>query len=158
MRRFGIIFAILALTAGCASSPPTPGPGPTQDLKPAVSTPVTAPKHAAAAKLDSQSSSFIQDDLAAAAALATANGYPARAGVYNAMAATGAAVKAQAAACKAAIDASLGNLPQTGQAVGAFTAFEMAAEAVGAGVPAAVKINCEPIPLISGPGLLPKLF
>ena len=70
-----------------------------------------------------------------AAAYATANGYPARAKVWEAL-------DAQVSACEAAINASLPKLPPSGSTIGAATAFEVGAEAVGTGIPAAVIVNC----------------
>jgi hypothetical protein len=84
---------------------------------------------------------FTHKDLTAAAAYATSNGYPARAGVYS-------AIDAQLTACEEALAAAS---PKTAPPdAGVFTAFEVAAEAVGAGVPNNVKLNCEPVTIPSG--------
>lgn len=79
-------------------------------------------------------------DLLSAAAYATSNGYPARAAVYT-------AIDQQLTACEAAITAAAPKQPPAGSTVGAFTLFEIAAEAVGTGIPAAVRINCGAITL-----------
>jgi hypothetical protein len=88
------------------------------------------------------------NDLVAAAAYATANKYPARAAVYQ-------AIDAQLLACENAITAAEVAAPAVPANAGAFTAFEMAAEAAGnvSGIPASVKINCAPLPLITFPTL-----
>ena len=100
-------------------------------------------------------------DLQAAAARATKNGYPARAQMWTAIDTLLTAQENQAQACLAAIKAALptpGSLPQV---VGAFDGIEAAAEAVGnfQGIPASVKITCEPLPIPSLPSLpgIPKL-
>ena len=86
---------------------------------------------------------FTHNDLQAAAFYANSNGYPARAAVYM-------AIDQQLTACENALTASAPKaLPTNG---GAFLAFEVAAEAVGSGIPAAVKINCE---VVTIPSLLP---
>lgn len=99
-----------------------------------------------------------QADLAAAAAYAQANGYPAVAAVYNAQAAQLTAINGQIQACLDAIAASKPKLPTANGNVGPILAFEMARETVGtfSGVPAQVRLNCEPIPLIALPAL-PKI-
>ena len=94
-------------------------------------------------------STVTHEDLQAAATYATQNGFPARAAVWT-------AIDTQLTACEDAIKASgptKPNLPPNG---GVFLAFEVGAEAVGSfsGVPANVKINCAPLPLIGFP-LLP---
>ena len=89
---------------------------------------------------------FTLADLEAAAAYADAHGYPARAAVYRAHAAHLSAVKLQVEACKAAIRDALPK-PVDASNAGAFLLFEMAAEKVGQGIPAAVKINCGAIVL-----------
>ena len=99
-----------------------------------------------------------QADLAAAAAYAQANGYPAVAAVYSAQAAQLTAINGQIQACLDAIAASKPKLPTASGNVGPILAFEMARETVGtfSGVPASVKLNCEPSPLIALP-TLPKI-
>ena len=82
---------------------------------------------------------FTHDDLQSAAAYATSNGYPARAAVYT-------AIDTQLTACENAISASAPKLPAAGS-VGVFTAYEVAAETVGNGIPAAVRINCSAVTL-----------
>lgn len=84
-------------------------------------------------------------DLQAAAAYAQANGYPARAAVRL-------AIDAQLTACENAITAAIPRAP-VGGIVGPIMAAEMAEEAAGSGVPAAVRVNCAPLPLIRLPGL-----
>ena len=86
-------------------------------------------------------------DLTAAAAYATAHGYPARAAVWT-------SIDAQLTACESAITANEVQ-PLTGT-VGVFTTFEIGAELAGTGIPLAVKLNCAPLPLVVFPGL-PKL-
>lgn len=88
------------------------------------------------------------NDLVAAAALATANGYPARAAVRL-------AIDAQLTACEQAIAAAAPKAPAITGAVGPITAAEMLEEAVGSftGIPATVKINCSPIPVVIFPGM-----
>ena len=87
-------------------------------------------------------------DLQAASAYASSHGYPARAAVYR-------AIDTQLTACEAAITAAEPQGPQITAIPGAFTAFEIAAEAAGnvSGIPASVKINCAPLPLITFPTL-----
>ena len=87
-------------------------------------------------------------DLTAAAAYATKNGYPARAAVYT-------AIDTHLTACEAAITAAEPKQPMVDTVPGAFTAFEIAAEASGnlQGIPASVKLNCAPLPLITFPTL-----
>ena len=99
-----------------------------------------------------------QADLAAAAAYAQANGYPAIAAVYTSQAAQLTAINGQIQACLDAIAASKPKLPTDNGNVGPILAFEMARETVGTftGVSATVKLNCEPIPLIALPAL-PKI-
>jgi len=67
----------------------------------------------------------------------------------------------QAQACLAAIKASMTPLGSTPQFAGAFDAIEAGAEFVGTsqGVPAAVKLNCLPLPIPTLPSLpgIPKL-
>lgn len=82
---------------------------------------------------------FTHEDLKTAAAYAASNGFPARASVYLAM-------EAQLTACEKAIAAAAPKLPPAGS-VGAFTAFEVAAETAGQGIPANVKLNCSAIQL-----------
>lgn len=84
---------------------------------------------------------FTHSDLMDAAVYAEANGYPARGAVYR-------AVDVQLTACEQALAASAPK--QASGVVGAFTAFEVSAEAVGNGVPAAVKLNCSAVQLPSG--------
>jgi len=100
-------------------------------------------------------------DLLAAAARATKNGYPARAQMWTAIDTLLTAQESQAQACLAAIKAALptpGSLPAV---AGAFDGIEAAAEAVGnfQGIPAVVKLNCEPLPIPPLPALpgIPKL-
>jgi hypothetical protein len=82
---------------------------------------------------------FTHADLLGAAAYANGNGYPARANVYT-------AIEAQLTACEQAIGAAAPKAPAPGS-VGVFTAYEVAAEAVGQGVPSNVRINCGAIVL-----------
>ena len=86
------------------------------------------------------------NDLQAAAAYAQANGYPARAQVRL-------AIDAQLTACENAIAANAPKAPSAAGSVGPITAAEMAEEAVGSfsGIPAVVKINCAPLPLVIFP-------
>jgi len=90
-------------------------------------------------------SKFTHADLQNAAAIATANGFPARAAVWTANDQLLSAWEKQIDACNQAI---LGmKPPTTGGTVGVATATELAAEAVGSGIPPAVKLNCEPLPV-----------
>lgn len=123
------LLAILILAlAGCSTNPPASSPA--------------SPK--ALPKLDIASqplAKFTHDDLTSAAAYATANGYTARAAVWT-------AIDAQLTACENAIS-SFG--PKTKPAAtGVFTLIEVGAEAVGTGIPAAIKINCEAIVIPGG--------
>lgn len=97
-------------------------------------------------------------DLQAAAQRAEKNGYPARAAVWRSFDAQLTAWENQVAACKSAISAAI---PQPGSAefAGVFDALEAGAEAVGAGVPVAVRVNCEPLPIPQMPIFpgIPKL-
>lgn len=96
-------------------------------------------------------------DLQAAAAYANAHGYAPVAAVYLADEGRLTAVEAQISACANAIAAALPAPPAQSGTVGPITAFEMAREAVGSltGIPASVKIICEPLPIPLMP-LLPK--
>lgn len=100
-------------------------------------------------------------DLQAAAARATKNGYPARAAVWTALDGLLAAQEAQAKACLAAIKAALPQPGSAPQVAGVFDGIEAAAEAVGnfQGIPANVKLLCEPLPIPKLPPLpaIPKL-
>ena len=82
-------------------------------------------------------------DLQSAAKYATDHGFPARAAVWT-------AIDVQLKACNDAITANEQTAPQ---AHGFATAFEVAAESVGTGIPSAVKLNCAPLPLIVFPKL-----
>jgi hypothetical protein len=88
------------------------------------------------------------NDLQAAAAYATAHGYPARAAVRL-------AIDAQLTACELAISAALPQAPAAAGPVGPITLAEMAEEALGniSGIPASVKINCAPVPIVVFPKL-----
>jgi hypothetical protein len=85
---------------------------------------------------------IIQSDLLAAAALANSNGYPARGAVYTALA-------AQAAACKAAIEAAIPAAPSLPPGAGLITAAEFAAEKVAtvSGIPSNVRLACSAVTL-----------
>lgn len=100
-------------------------------------------------------------DLTAAAQRATANGYPSRAAFWTAVDGLLTAQEAQANACEAAINAALPKTTGTIAFAGPADALEGAAEAVGSfsGIPASVKITCEPLPIPSLPLLpaIPKL-
>ena len=87
-------------------------------------------------------------DLRAAAAYAAKNGYPDRAAVYT-------AIDTQLTACNNAITAAEPHAPMVDTLPGAFTAFEIAAEAAGnvSGIPAAVKIHCAALPIVTFPTL-----
>jgi len=88
----------------------------------------------------SKIATFTHADLQNAASIATKGGFPARAGVYS-------AVDAQLTACENAIATLIP--PVISGTVGVFSAGEVAAEAVSSGIPAAVKANCEAIPIPS---------
>ena len=100
-------------------------------------------------------------DLRAASARATVNGYPSRAAFWNAVDGLLSAQEQQANACEAAIAASLPKSPASVTFAGPADALEAGAEAVGSfsGIPASVKIVCEPLPIPALPALplLPKL-
>ena len=102
------------------------------------------------------------NDLQAAAKRAAANGYQPRADFWLAVDTLLTAQEKQATACAAAIEAALPKAPATGpQFAGAADALEAAAETVGnfSGIPANVKILCEPLPIPALPLLpgIPKL-
>ena len=87
-------------------------------------------------------------DLQAAAAYATAHGYPSRAAVWQAHDAHLTAVEAQISACANAIAAARPSAPTAPAGAGVFTGIEIAAEAVGSfQVTPQVKILCEPLPV-----------
>lgn len=85
-------------------------------------------------------SKFAHADLQNAAAIAAANGFPARAAVWTAM-------DSQLKACEAAISAAVPKLPPAGSTTGAATLLELGAEGVGQGIPANVMLNCSAITL-----------
>ena len=87
-------------------------------------------------------------DLEAAALYANNHGYPARAAVYV-------AIETQLTACEKAITAAEPVIGPSPNVPGVFTAFEIAAEAAGSlqGIPADVKLNCAPLPLVTFPTL-----
>lgn len=87
---------------------------------------------------------FGHADVQTAAAYATANGYPARAAFWL-------AVDQQVTACEDALAAAAPRAPAAGGTIGLATAFEVAAEAVGTGIPPKVTVNCS---LITLPRLL----
>lgn len=127
--------------AGCASTPPAatsntaaPAPAPTTSLK-----------------------TLTHADLQAASKYAIDHGFPARAAMWQAIEAQLTAAENQIAACKAAIEAALPKPSASGGPVGVFTLVEIGAEAVGQGVPANVRINCEPIVIPTGLLPVPKL-
>lgn len=141
MKRLAVLFTALLTACATAQTPPAAG----------TATAATKPTLA----------EVTHADLQAAAARATKNGYPARAGVWQALDTLLAAQENQAKACLAAIKAAL---PQPGgvpQVAGVFDGIEAAAEAVGnfQGIPAVVKLNCEPLPIPKLPALpgIPKL-
>lgn len=146
--RFVTAMAIALLLSACASAPPAsapPAPG-------ATVVGVSAPAATPLAKLKQ----LTHDDLKAAAAYATAHGYPARAAMWTAIETQLTAAEGQVAACKAAIEAALPK-PSADGVVGLATLTEIGAEAVAQGVSAAVKANCEPIVVPSGLIPLPRL-
>lgn len=98
-------------------------------------------------------SDFTHADLQNAAKIAETNGYPARAAVWKANDQFLAAAEAQVKACKDALAAAKPS--GSSGTMGLATATELAAEAVAAGIPAAVKANCAPLPLAALP-LFPK--
>jgi len=89
---------------------------------------------------------FAHADMQAAAAYATKNGFPARAAMWT-------AIDAQVTACENAISAAAPAVPTV---TGAAMALEVGAEALSTGIPAAVSVNCAPIPLVAMP-VIPKL-
>lgn len=84
---------------------------------------------------------FAHADLQTAAAIATKNGFPARAAVW-------AAIDGQLTACENALSAAAP--VATAGTVGLAAGLELAAEGVGTGVPAAVQLNCAAIPIPTG--------
>jgi hypothetical protein len=99
-------------------------------------------------------------DLQAAAKRATTNGYPSRAAFWTAVDGLLTAQEAQANACEAAIAAALPKTSASPAFAGPADALEAGAEAVGSfsGIPASVRITCEPLPIPSLPALplIPK--
>lgn len=93
-----------------------------------------------------------------AADYATKNGHPERAAWWLAIDGLLTANEQQANACAAAIQAALPKKPDLPDDVSPELALEMAAEAVGnfSGIPASVKVTCEPLPIPRLPAL-PKL-
>src|SRR6478609_3232431 len=90
---------------------------------------------------------FAHADILNAAKIADANGFPARAGVWRSFDTLLTAAEAQVAACKAAL---AGLAPKQIEGDGVFTLIELGAEKVGGGIPASVKITCEPIVIPTG--------
>jgi hypothetical protein len=128
-----VFLASIALLSGCAQAQTVADPG--------TNSPAAVSAKSAGFDLGKLPiAKFTHADLLGAAAYANGNGYPARAAVYT-------AIEQQLTACEQAIDAALPRLPPAGTGVGVFTAYEIAAEAVGSGIPAAVKINCGAIVL-----------
>jgi predicted small secreted protein len=87
-------------------------------------------------------------DLEAAALYANNHGYPARAAVYI-------AIETQLTACEKAITAAEPVVGPAPRVPGIITAYEIAAEAAGSiqTIPAAVKLNCAALPLVTFPTL-----
>lgn len=144
MRRFTGFIAVMFITilmAGCGSMQ---GPPPTPiDTSNAITKSEAKIEGKASVNDPVGISNFVVGDLTNAAALATANGFPARAAVY-----TGLATQLQA--CQAAVAAWKGSISApSGPDVGVFTLAEAAAEAVAQGIPINVKVNCEPITIPS---------
>jgi hypothetical protein len=102
----------------------------------AISGCATAPNLAA-----SKGAQFAHADLQNAAAIATKNGYPARAAVWL-------AIDTQLMACENALSAAAPVAPSG--TIGLASGLEVAAEGVGTGIPAAVQLNCAAIPIPSG--------
>ena len=90
-------------------------------------------------------SKFTHADLQNAAAIATKNGYPARAAVWTANDQLLTSWEKQIDACNQAILAAKPTAPSG--TIGIATATELAAETVGGGVPASVTLNCQPLPI-----------
>lgn len=124
----------IALFAGCALTPAKPG------------TAAASPSATSAASVqvfslvDTPLAKFQHADLLQAASIATANGFTARAAVYTAL-------DAQVTACENAITAAVPKLPPAGTTLGLATGYEITAEAVGEGIPPAVRVNCAAFPL-----------
>lgn len=97
-------------------------------------------------------------DLQAAAKYASDHGYTARAAVWAVEDAKLSAVETQINVCANAIAANLPKPIDGSVKLTPFLASEMAAEVVGnfEAVPAVVKINCAPFPIVTLP-VLPKL-
>lgn len=139
--RTAMIAIILCYITGCASSPPAAAPSSSA----AVSTPKPTLRQ------------FTHADAQTAMAYATAHGHPERAAVIQAWEGVLTAKEAQGAACKAAIAAAVPAPPPAGSTVGVLTLGEIAAEAIGTGIPANVQITCEDIVVPLGMLPLPKL-
>lgn len=142
-----VALCFISLLAGCASTPQSSSTAPAQSA--------TAP--AVGAVGTTSLKTLTHADLQAAAKYATDHAYPARAAMWQALEAQLTAAENQVAACRAAIDAAMPKPSKSGEVVGMFTLVEIAAEAVGQGVPASVKINCEPIVIPTGLLPVPKL-
>ena len=98
-------------------------------------------------------SNFTHADLQNAAKIATTNGYPARAAVWNADDQLLTAAESQVTACKNAIAAAKPTAPSG--TVGLATLTELGAETAAKGIPANVAANCAPLPLPLLP-IIPK--
>ena len=127
----------------------------------AMSACTTNPATGKLAPIDLTQTKFSQAthaDLMAAAKYATDHGLPAIAAVYAAQDQLGTAILQQINACNAAIAANMPQVVAPPSGAGPILAFEVAREAVGqiSGIPASVKLACEPITLPSLP-ILPKL-
>lgn len=94
---------------------------------------------------------FTHADLQQAASIATKNGFTARAQLWNSYDQLLTAAEAQAAACKAAIIASVSSFPTS--SVGLATIAELQAELAVGGTAAAVHAACQPMPLPALPAL-----
>lgn len=140
MKRAIAIAAFLLTACATAQTGNAPVTTPAPAVNPAPSLPVA-----------------LHADLQAAAAYAEAHGYPARAAVWRAQDARLTAIEGQIKACADAIKASSPQTPTAPAGAGVFTGVEIAAETVANfSVTAAVKANCEPLPIITLPAL-PKL-
>jgi len=144
LKRYLQFLAVIALVAlpACATTTTETGQTAVVISPPAPLSPTAEVKSAVALKAQKAGLNvsglglvkFAHADLQTAAAYATANGYPDRGAVYT-------AIDTQLTACENAISAVVPPAPPSGT-VGVFTAYEVAAEAIGQGLPAAVRIHC----------------
>lgn len=140
-----VLAAVAFCSVGCAVAQIPPAAGAVASPAPAADT-TPAATLAAQAGFDLTKIPLVKiahTDMLAAAAYAEGNGYSGRGAVWR-------AIDAQVSACESAVAAAVPKLPAAGSVPGLATLYEVGAEAIGAGIPAAVRINCAAI-------VLPKL-